>query len=348
MHAESCAGSSTGWKQPREVIKMFCFRIRKRLIPYSEGSLSPEAAEAVARHLAKCKRCSGELAAVRKASTALRCAKTPAMEPAADLWNRIERQIAAPARVARPWPMRGMQYSGAFVAAAILLFAVINVTRLGDPTIGSIGTETRPTGSISKPTATESPNNGTSFSVEIAPQSESTVAASNLPVIEKRPVAAKQGMATRTSEDYENLSRPAAPGEPPSVSSPMPDMDSVDNTGDTYTDRDELKLKSEMDFVMVEGNVPAGWAGSVSGRASGMASNSSEVYEGSPDGDIVLAGKPELSDAGETLLACRFLNSSDATPFNACEPCAQEQLTSVDLLNRADEEARRAALFSYP
>lgn len=323
---------------------MFCFRIRKRLIPYSEGSLGREAAEAIARHLARCARCSGELAAVRKASTALRCAKTPAMEPAADLWNRIERQIAAPARVARPWPMRGMQYSGAFVAAAILLFAVINVTRLGDPPIGSRVTETRPTGSISKPAATtESPKTEPSRAGEVASMPESQVVVSKLPVIEKRPVAVNVPIAIRLSKDYANLSRPAAPGEPASVSSPMPDMDSVDNTGDTYTDRDELKLKSEMDFVMVESNVPAGPQGSVSGRAAGMVG-------GSPDGDVMLAGKSEeLSDAGETRLACRVLNSSDVMPFNAGEPCVQEkQLTSVDLLNRADEEARRAALFSYP
>ncbi|MEN6371764.1 MAG: hypothetical protein ABFD64_07095 [Armatimonadota bacterium] len=110
---------------------MFCFRVKKQLIPYMEKTLDQKRMDAVARHLSKCARCSEELELIKRASGAFRSAKAPAQEPAADLWSRIECEItAAPAPSARKWPVSGLQFAGIAAAAVIILIAVISVSKI--------------------------------------------------------------------------------------------------------------------------------------------------------------------------------------------------------------------------
>lgn len=119
---------------------MLCFRVKKRLIPYMENTLDKKRVEAIARHLSRCARCSEELELIKRASGAFRSAKTPVQEPAADLWSRIEREITtSQAPAARKLPIRGLQLGGVAIAAAVILFAVVNVGRLGEIPAGDDG-----------------------------------------------------------------------------------------------------------------------------------------------------------------------------------------------------------------
>ncbi len=78
---------------------LFCFLNRKRMVDYFEGSLSPDAAQAVRRHLEVCVRCrevfSGSEAVVRLAAS-----KRP-VEPDAAFWDdfdaTLERKLDAAA-----------------------------------------------------------------------------------------------------------------------------------------------------------------------------------------------------------------------------------------------------------
>lgn len=98
-------------------------------MPYCEGALDQSYAQAIATHLERCSACADELALIRSASNAIIDAKESAGEPAGDLWERIEREIRTPARssVGR---LSRLQVGGALAAAAILLFAAVNLNKL--------------------------------------------------------------------------------------------------------------------------------------------------------------------------------------------------------------------------
>lgn len=132
MRARNCAASSNGWKQPEEVKLMFCYRTRKHLIPYLEGTLDGRKSEAVAKHLARCKDCTQELAAIERATSIFRDIKPEAQDPSENLWARVEREIAGTVPLERRWHVRGLQLGGVAAAAAILLLAIVDVPRMRD------------------------------------------------------------------------------------------------------------------------------------------------------------------------------------------------------------------------
>lgn len=110
---------------------MFCFRARRLIIPYLEGALDERVSSAFARHLESCPKCADEVALVRRAGNALRKARTPAQEPAADLWSRIEREIAPPvAQPARRPGMLGLKLAGATAACALLCVIALMSDRM--------------------------------------------------------------------------------------------------------------------------------------------------------------------------------------------------------------------------
>lgn len=112
---------------------MFCFRVRKQLIPYIEMTLDERKSEAIAEHLEKCSHCSDELAFLTKAGTAFREAKTPAKEPITDLWARIERQISTTAPSPAPrrlFPMP-LKLAGASLAVAVVVIAGASLLNQG-------------------------------------------------------------------------------------------------------------------------------------------------------------------------------------------------------------------------
>lgn len=88
-------------------------------------------------HLEKCPSCAAELEALRQASSLFAAARTPAPEPAADLWSRVEAQILSeqqPASqpAAAPGRSRGWaRQAGTAVAAASLAVAGYMVLSTG-------------------------------------------------------------------------------------------------------------------------------------------------------------------------------------------------------------------------
>lgn len=115
---------------------MFCFNVRRNLIPYLEKSLDRRKNAAVRRHLEVCPKCAAELSSIKAVSGAVRNAKTPAMEPSTDLWARIEREIADPTPSRRQFPVvRGLKLSGGAIAAAVLVFMVMNAN-IGNSPLG--------------------------------------------------------------------------------------------------------------------------------------------------------------------------------------------------------------------
>ena len=105
-----------------------CKRYAALLAPYSENALSERDGARVRAHLDACPACRAEMATLREISTLLRAHKPPAPEPAADLWGRIQAEIApAPARV-RPRPTgwrAGLALPVAGLAAAALVVGAV-------------------------------------------------------------------------------------------------------------------------------------------------------------------------------------------------------------------------------
>ena len=103
---------------------MMCFRYRKLLVPYSEGGLDARTRARVERHLGLCKSCAADLRAIQSVRQALTRSDNPAMEPAPDLWAKVNARITEePIRrdsIARTWALRI-----APAAAAAVLMAVV-------------------------------------------------------------------------------------------------------------------------------------------------------------------------------------------------------------------------------
>lgn len=105
---------------------MLCFRYRKLLIPYNEGSLEQRDREALEAHISRCASCRAELEAVRSMSGVLRSVEIAEVEPVPDLWARVSARIEKEASVRTPRPrLRVTQVTSACTAAA--LFAVVGL-----------------------------------------------------------------------------------------------------------------------------------------------------------------------------------------------------------------------------
>ncbi len=109
---------------------MFCFRFRKSLIRYSEGTLSEKRASATERHLLRCRGCREDLALIQQISSAVRNARVAATEPSPDLWSRVESELTTPARA--PIGSRsGLRYAGAVGIAVLVVIAAVGIGRMG-------------------------------------------------------------------------------------------------------------------------------------------------------------------------------------------------------------------------
>ncbi|MEN6520704.1 MAG: hypothetical protein ABFD46_06070 [Armatimonadota bacterium] len=176
---------------------MFCFRVKKHLIPYMEKTLGQKRMDAVARHLSKCARCSEELELIKRASGAFRSAKTPVQEPAADLWSRVEHEItAAPVPSARKLPASGLKFAGIAAAAVIILIAVISVSKIGvkphDTVLRQTAIAQRPSDTKHIPLEPESP---ASVNTTLAKRTAAKDAGKSAPVSEVEPT--RQSIANK-------------------------------------------------------------------------------------------------------------------------------------------------------
>ena len=120
---------------------MQCDRIQSWLADYAVGGLKPSARAAVEAHLAQCPACRRELAALR--NTAQLVGDLGLDEPPADLWRRIEREIAAtPQRLSLGERLRAWQAQqaggrrsaplGWAVAVAVLVLAAFAGPRVSE------------------------------------------------------------------------------------------------------------------------------------------------------------------------------------------------------------------------
>ena len=363
---------------------MFCFRVRKRLIPYLEGGLDPRGAEAVAQHLRGCSRCAGELSLLRSASSVFRSAKMPAMEPAPDLWERIERRILGPAPAAAGprWYLRGAQVGGAAVAAALILFAAVNVTRLGNTT-GSPTKESASPGKVSigggtrdttPPPVREPVRMGGAGGHRTEPGRHpgehgvrvgGTGAAVAIAVPTARERPAGKGVSVRaTGAGYPSSGRrvngPAVgvPAGAPGTGSPGLAKEAGADTEAALLANGEMMaaLPRGADWVDLDGlgsagarlSMDFGTSGSVAGFVappSVWAASRAVELSAVTAGPEAPSGSRNEHAAGAVAFEATAVSSSYLR-FGV-EP-GSAPTTTVDLMNKADLEARRAVLFSYP
>lgn len=352
---------------------MFCFTARRHLIPYLEGMLGRKRTEAVARHVIRCERCGDELELIRAASTAFRSAKTPAQEPAANLWPRIEREIAAAAPVSLRWRVRGVELAGAAAAAALILFAMVNVNRPGQlaapghepsaiavkPPAGHVGPE-RVASAVPGGTA-KSGTSRMATSVKMSALRESGVpptAPPRLPRVslprgrsaEPRKAvsvnftgsAVSPGAAAIPHDERARLAGVGVPSVPPTATATIAEgtvRAHVEGTG-ALADR----KPSEAAAVSASARKPDEEVSEHALGARAAVAHAGAVVEEDKAKDEVATGPPAGGAAGgyywtsdrASAVASGAVRIADGTP------------TTVDLLNSADASARDAALFRYP
>ena len=349
---------------------MFCFTARRHLIPYLEGTLGRKRTEAVARHVIRCERCGDELELIRAASTAFRSAKTPAQEPAANLWPRIEREIAAAAPVSLRWRVRGVELAGAAAAAALILFAMVNVNRPGQ--LAAPGHE--PSATAMKPPAGHAPSERLASAVpggtakSGAPRTKAGMGAAVRPEKRARAVwalrpgkvggldhgtaglsgpsvdltgsAVSPGAAAIPHDERARLAGVGVPSVPPTATATIAEgtvRAHVEGTG-ALADR----KPSEAAAVSAGGWKPD--ADSLMAAARAAVAHAGAVVEEDKAKDEVATGPPAGAAAGgyywtsdrASAVAPGAVRIADGTP------------TTVDLLNSADASGRAAALFRYP
>jgi hypothetical protein len=391
MPARSCEGSSIGWKQlekrPKEVIMMFCFRARKKLIPYIEGTLDQSYSEALARHIARCPKCAEELALIQSASSAFRNAKTPAMEPAADLWSRIEREITTsqPVPVARPRTVWNLQFGGAAVAAMILLFAVVNIGRFGSKMLYPTDGNTEQV-KVTKNSPAKSGHKGVLNNLNIRDSGHKEPDSPTAAVVEE-----KNNIVTSNSDTIQ-LGKPKntrnftiVPSAPMTADNDaeIPKIDKKVIESNVYKDEEEAPVDRNDIMADVPLGNPSGSSvehsygahRSLSGPAgpagpnivsAGSSMNKLGSYDGpGRTGYGEFAEDDRRPETGSELfmegMLCDSGISEDielgALSKSLLEPgkmicyrfhIADHTLTSVDLLNSTDDMMRNSALFSYP
>ncbi|MFQ6133813.1 MAG: anti-sigma factor family protein [Armatimonadota bacterium] len=118
---------------------MSCKQIKQILPDYEVGALRPDRRAAVEAHLAGCHACRAELRLLRETGALL--ARAPSHEPPADLWQRVQREIAAPQPLG--WgqrlrhflapPVRRLALAAAVVTAAAAIGLVLWLAPLRAP-----------------------------------------------------------------------------------------------------------------------------------------------------------------------------------------------------------------------
>ena len=338
---------------------MFCFLIKKRLIPYIEGALNPQADLAVDKHISRCPRCAAELDLIRGMCSTLRSDKTPVVEPAADLWQRIEQEIAASPQPNRQrTSFRGLRHAGAVAAVAVAAIAVVNLPT--KPVKHSIVAVVR------------KQNQTIVARLDVTPDMsyDKTDKSLVIAAIPKEPV----------------IYQPAVPTPEPPIDMPKPSTAKTEatmSTGDTMVVDKSItnygksgvylsKFKSTSgtlrpmrghvtftykDIAPREGKSIMAWSSKdrgVTDYASG-ASTATDAYE--------MASVPrKLSGAYSTftnylgtegaLSASLPAASVDSLALRTCDvtspPVSADDNTSVDIMNDADDGTRLVSLFSYP
>jgi len=351
---------------------MFCFTARRHLIPYLEGTLGRKRTEAVARHVIRCERCGDELELIRAASTAFRSAKTPAQEPAANLWPRIEREIAMATPVSLRWRVRGVQLAGAAAAAALILFAMVNVNRPGQ--LAAPGHE--PSAIAVKPPAGHARPEGLARAVpggtakSGAPRAEPGMGAAVRPEKRARAVwalrpgkvggldhgtaglsgpsvdltgsAVSPGAAAIPHDERARLAGVGVPSVPPAATATMSEgtvRAHVEGT-DALADR---KLSEAADVFASARKSDAEVNGHMAAARAAVAHAGAVVEEDKAKDEVATAAPAGGGVGGyyyapdrAGVVASGAVRIADGTP------------TTVDLLNSADASARDAALFRYP
>ncbi|HPP73961.1 MAG TPA: zf-HC2 domain-containing protein [Armatimonadota bacterium] len=365
---------------------MLCFRIRKRLIPYIEGTLDERTSKAVENHVARCPRCAEELALVQKASDAIRSIKTPAQEPDQDLWSRIEREInTVPTPTQMAWRARGLQFAGTAVAAVVVIAVVINMNWVGvgkqpthvvtvkPPSAGSIlvdperfTNEELPDKTVEKipppveiakaPTEVFTRKHDYSSKSEVIEHSKPVGASSKTVVVHSDKPA--DTLSAEVSKDDVAFGGPGKVGD--AEPSDMV-MAAVQPTEDI-----------DIDSIFKDSDIPPSGAKIFGSRSTGAIVNK-EVDDTKTEKSVDL-GKLTLSgpslDEGKGLAAGGITSQSVGAIASTClnsnisilpervriaSLISQRNLaqidvpcTSVDLLNSVDERNRNTALFSYP
>lgn len=301
---------------------MLCYKVRKKLIPFVEGTLDARQAEAVEKHIKSCIKCAAELRAIRGAYSAFQEARTPAAEPAPDLWEKIEQKISASAEQKRSYSIGGIwRYAGATAAAAVLLAGIITVMTPSKinvpkaPTPNNILSE-KPYTEGAKP-AVNAGRVETGHKPAAKPSFES---ATKQQIIKKR-VIAKNTLLIRTAK------KPTVSGRLNVIAKST--LDSAKPSDEDANPAAPPTVKSDNTHTSAAGS-PSLSDSNVS-ETSNMRSGKATVSADTPPRLGMSAGKPVAAETGRDWIEC-------GTPSQ----------TNVDILNNADVQSRIAAIFRYP
>ena len=311
--------------------------------------------ETVSRHVARCQGCASELALVRVAGNAFRDAKSPAKEPAGNLWERIEEKITATTRPAPAWHVRSLQVAGTAAAAAVILLAVVNVSKIGDMLDRGKPVVSSPPPPIVLPEHGTRPSSGATTRVGTIPDHPG--APSESAGGHKMPAMIPDGNAGKL--------------EPPRRYSITADSPRGELAMAVASDKKDERVpaassvsepvSSAVPGPVIEGAVlgttgPRGSAG-----PAGPAGRDTRIAEGKEDssfneesGAVFYNDRAEIaSKPFDTGYSFRSI-TEDSTGVDAAGAFelkleySDTTETSVDLLNDADTEARYMALFRYP
>lgn len=316
-------------------------------MPYIENALDPKTRAALESHLGKCPRCSEELQLLKRATGAIKGSRVPAKEPVADLWARIEREIAPPVPVVQRRPVRGLQFAGAAVAASILLLAVVNIGKLGEAPIQPTASHVKDTPDIAQPQTEPDVK-----APKAAPEKMASVTGRAMP---------RQNMQIEVPRKLMDSSMGAAP-----VPAPKHSLEPTVLAQNPASAKPEAEIAND---YSVKADISDNSAKSIS--LADLATKSSEpepsfahksvtirgtmrpLLGGQPNpGRSAMANSsmPTLGSPAPTASASVYASNVPSTRGRINEPEFDDEdttSTSVDLMNNADTNTRVAALFSY-
>jgi anti-sigma factor RsiW len=202
---------------------MLCFRYKRLLVPYAEGTLDDRTSAGVEKHLASCDRCRAELACVKSVSDALRRTDVPASEPASDLWARVKEQIEA-----EPAPVRASRLPQVAYTLAAFVF------------IGVLGWSLIPRQSGSERVTLTAKAGTARRAADVAPKDAAPKPAS----APTRPAVAEQPAQVAKRQPLHKRAQPVAGGspaikpEPPVVMAAVPQEDRA--AADRYDEKSQM------------------------------------------------------------------------------------------------------------
>jgi len=295
-------------------MEMLCYRVRKKLIPFIEGALDNRQAEAIEKHISRCERCAAEAKAIKSAYSAFRGARTPAAEPAPDLWEKIEQKILAEAGQKQAYSTGSIwRLAGATAAAALLLAGVITVMTPNKITL--------PVNNQTKKTHT----------TVTSPPTDNMGKTENRQIFKAEP---KPNQNMNNARKYH--------------------IAKMQKAGKKMPEAEILKADTRNEALLLSAKTERGGATSASDLTGPSSAPPAEVHPGADGETVMSAVSPSSSLSAASSMDKSTANEQPRLGMSAGNggrdwiECGKPSQTNIDILNNTDTQSRIAAMFRYP